>query len=139
MRAPLPLLVLAAVVGCAEKLPDAHVHPVLAAERAFSRTSVEQGAKAAFLANLADDAIVFSPEPTPGRAYYQSQPDADAAARKTDKGPVALYDFENDTVNGKSLTPDHEPIYRRMPGQHESLIRVRTHFIPQMLHMADDV
>lgn len=65
--------------------------------------------------------------------------DADAAARKTDKGPVALYDFENDTVNGKSLTPDHEPIYRRMPGQHESLIRVRTHFIPQMLHMADDV
>ena len=76
MRAPLPLLVLAAVVGCAEKLPDAHVHPVLAAERAFSRTSVEQGAKAAFLANLADDAIVFSPEPTPGRAYYQSQPDA---------------------------------------------------------------
>ena len=74
--------------------------------------------------------------PAPARA---PDADADAAARKTDKGPVALYDFENDTVNGKSLTPDHEPIYRRMPGQHESLIRVRTHFIPQMLHMADDV
>lgn len=65
--------------------------------------------------------------------------DADAAARKASKGPVTIYEFEKDTVGGESLKPDHEPIYRRMVGSHESLIRVRTHFIPQMLHMADDV
>ena len=74
MRARL-LLSLALLVGCAEKLPESHVLPVIEAERAFSRLSVERGTKAAFLDILAADAVVFQPGPTPARAYYDSQPD----------------------------------------------------------------
>lgn len=84
MRAPLLVLasaVLAALTvhgssGCAEKLPQDHVMPLVAAERAFSRASAEQGLKAAFLANLASDAVVFGPGPIPGRTYYGARPDA---------------------------------------------------------------
>lgn len=80
MRAPLPVLaaVLAALTlpACAEKLPQDHVMPLVAAERAFSRASAEQGLKAAFLDNLAADAVVFGPGPIPGRAHYGARPDA---------------------------------------------------------------
>lgn len=77
MRARL-LLSLALLVGCAEKLPESHVLPVVEAERAFSKLSVERGTKAAFLDNLAADAVVFTPGPTAARAYYDSQPDVGA-------------------------------------------------------------
>jgi ketosteroid isomerase-like protein len=71
------LLLLAVVMafGCAEKLPESHVLPVVEAERAFSQRSQERGRKAAFLDNLAADAVVFAPGPTPGRGYYEAQPD----------------------------------------------------------------
>jgi hypothetical protein len=36
-------------------------------EKAFARTAVDKGIRAAFLENLAQDAIVFRPQPTPGR------------------------------------------------------------------------
>jgi len=65
----------AVVLGCAEKSPEDHVKPVVAAERAFSERSVERGTKAAFLEFLAADATVFGPGPRPGRAYYQDKPD----------------------------------------------------------------
>ena len=85
MRASLPGLALATlavldlftgIIGCAAKLPGDHVRPLVAAERAFSRESAEQGIKAAFLAHLAADAIVFDPGPIPGRPHYSAQPDA---------------------------------------------------------------
>ena len=86
MHASLPGLALAVLtsigftssssIGCAAKLPGDHVQPLVAAERAFSRESAEQGIKAAFLANLATDAIVFDPGPIRGRPYYSAQPDA---------------------------------------------------------------
>jgi ketosteroid isomerase-like protein len=44
------------------------------AERDFSKASVEKGTRAAFLAYLADDAVLFRPGPVPGRAFTESQP-----------------------------------------------------------------
>lgn len=44
-------------------------------ERAFSRVSEQKGMREAFLAYLADDAVVFRPKPAPGKKAYQ-----DAAA-----------------------------------------------------------
>jgi ketosteroid isomerase-like protein len=41
------------------------------AERGFSKMSVEQGMKEAFLANLAEDAIVFQPLPVNGRKVWE--------------------------------------------------------------------
>jgi ketosteroid isomerase-like protein len=44
-----------------------------AAERAFSALSVERGMKEAFLANLADDGVVFRPAPMNGRQVWRAR------------------------------------------------------------------
>lgn len=51
---------------------------LVAAERAFARTSVEQGVRDAFLAFLAEDGVIFSPLPSNGRQTWES------------RGPVAV-------------------------------------------------
>lgn len=43
-------------------------------ERAFAGMSAEKGIREAFLAYLADDAIVFRPKPVPGRGVYEAAP-----------------------------------------------------------------
>jgi ketosteroid isomerase-like protein len=43
-------------------------------ERAFSLLSRQQGMRAAFLAYLADDAIIFRPGPVAGRAFIEARP-----------------------------------------------------------------
>ena len=43
------------------------------AELNFSRLSETQGIRAAFVACLSDDAIVFQPRPVPGRKFYQDR------------------------------------------------------------------
>ncbi|MDC0721944.1 hypothetical protein [Nannocystis bainbridge] len=65
--------------------------------------------------------------------------DADAAARRGQKGATQAYDFENDTVNSNALKPDHEGVRSQTQRKWESMIKVRVHFIPQMLQMAHDV
>jgi ketosteroid isomerase-like protein len=47
---------------------------LVAAERAFSATSVEQGMRTAFVQNLADDGIVFRPGPVNGRESWRTRP-----------------------------------------------------------------
>jgi ketosteroid isomerase-like protein len=56
--------------------PDlqADLDSLVAAERAFSKTSKEQGTKAAFLANLADDSILFRPGPVLARPWTEERP-----------------------------------------------------------------
>ncbi len=68
--------------------------------------------------------------------------DADSAARRTAPAGskvAAVYDFEQDEVDGEALRPDHEPIRNRITTSRESMIKVRQHFIPQLLQMANDV
>lgn len=48
----------------------ADLKSLLAAERAFSRLSETRGIREAFLANLADEAIVFRPRPVAGKKVY---------------------------------------------------------------------
>jgi ketosteroid isomerase-like protein len=43
-------------------------------ERAFSRLSQQQGMRAAFLAYLADDAVIFRPGPVTGRPFIEARP-----------------------------------------------------------------
>jgi ketosteroid isomerase-like protein len=47
---------------------------VLDADQAFARLSRQQGVRAAFLAYMADDAVLFRPGPVSGRAYLAAQP-----------------------------------------------------------------
>ncbi|HEU4929884.1 MAG TPA: DUF4440 domain-containing protein [Candidatus Krumholzibacteria bacterium] len=51
--------------------PD--VASLVAAERAFARASAEKGTRAAFLVYLADDAVLFRPEPVKGKSWYRAQ------------------------------------------------------------------
>ncbi|MEA2560697.1 MAG: hypothetical protein QOH06_2201 [Acidobacteriota bacterium] len=57
-------------------MPDlqADLDSLVAAERAFAKTSEEQGTKAAFLANLADDSILFRPGPVQARPWMEARP-----------------------------------------------------------------
>lgn len=56
--------------------PDlqADLDSLVAAERAFSKTSEEQGTKAAFLANLAYESILFRPGPVLARPWTEERP-----------------------------------------------------------------
>ncbi len=48
------------------------------AERSFARASLDTGVRAAFLRYLADDAIVFRPQPVPAKKWYARQPASSA-------------------------------------------------------------
>ncbi len=61
--------------------PDAFKTPLqsmVAAEQAFAKMAAEKGIRAAFLANLSEDAVVFRPLPVNGRDSYRSRPETNA-------------------------------------------------------------
>jgi ketosteroid isomerase-like protein len=64
---------LALVLAVASAAPAADLRSLVRAELAFSRLSEAQGIRAAFVANLADDAIVFRPRPVPGLKLYRDR------------------------------------------------------------------
>ena len=52
---------------------ESSLDSLVAAERAFSRHSVAAGMKEAFLAHLADDAVVFRPAPVSGKQVWRAR------------------------------------------------------------------
>ena len=52
--------------------PD--VASLVDAERSFAHASLDSGVRAAFLRYLADDAVVFRPEPVPAKTWYTKRP-----------------------------------------------------------------
>ena len=73
MRVPrfFPLLLICAAAW-------AQPAPLITAERAFARASVENGMMVAFLEYLAEGAIVFRPRPVDGRKFYAERGPSDA-------------------------------------------------------------
>jgi hypothetical protein len=49
------------------------------------------------------------------------------------------YTFEDDVVTGDLVRPDGELTVVRKKGKQRSLIRVRKHFIPEMLKSVEDI
>src|SRR5262245_41095472 len=68
------VLLLAAVLSALAADLRSDLDSLVEAERAFARLSVSQGMKDAFLANLANDSIVFRPQATPGRPWFEKNP-----------------------------------------------------------------
>lgn len=72
------LLAALAVSACARGLaPDASVNApaeLAAAETAFAAQSVREGMRSAFLANLAEDSLMFRPGPVDGRKLFEKEP-----------------------------------------------------------------
>ena len=52
---------------------------------------------------------------------------------------TTTYDFEDDLVTGDLVRPDGELLNVRRRGQRASLIRIREHFIPEMLKSVEDL
>ena len=50
-----------------------------------------------------------------------------------------VYDFDDDLVEGDLARPDQEFVGVRKQAKHSSLIKIREHFIPEMLKSAEDV
>jgi ketosteroid isomerase-like protein len=69
--AGLSLLVFFIVGTAAAPEQSAAWQSLVAAERSFARSAAEKGIRAAFLEFLAPEAIVFRPQPVPGRPAYE--------------------------------------------------------------------
>jgi hypothetical protein len=72
-----------------------------------------------------------------GAAFAQGAPAAGGGssnyAEKTE------YTFDDDVVTGDLVRPDGELTVVRKKGKQRSLIRVRQHFIPEMLKSVEDI
>ena len=60
-------------------------------------------------------------------------------ASAQDFSETTEYSFEDDVVTGDLVRPDGELIVNRKKGRDRSLIRVRQHFIPEMLKSVEDL
>jgi hypothetical protein len=54
-------------------------------------------------------------------------------------GDATTYDFEDDLVTGDLVRPDGELLNVRRRGDRRSLIRIREHFIPEMLKSVENL
>ena len=62
-----------------------------------------------------------------------------AFAQGNGSGETTTYDFEDDLVQGDLVRPDGELLNVRRRGRRASLIRVREHFIPEMLKSVENL
>ena len=62
-----------------------------------------------------------------------------AAAQEAPGGGETSYDFEDDLVQGDLVRPDGENLLVRRRGARDSLIRIREHFIPEMLKSVENL
>lgn len=65
--------------------------------------------------------------------------DADSAAFSGEDGGVAVYDFEDDNVDGEVLRPEGANLSSRRSLKHASLINIRPHFLRELINLARDV
>jgi len=65
--------------------------------------------------------------------------DADSAAFAGEDGGVAVYDFEDDNVDGEVLRPEGANLSSRGSLKHASLINIRPHFLRELINLARDV
>ncbi len=63
----------------------------------------------------------------------------DARAEDDFGANTTEYNFDDDVVEGDLVRPDGEMAMARRTGRRSSLIRVREHFIPEMLKSVEDL
>lgn len=64
---------------------------------------------------------------------------AEVSAQDAGGDNATTYDFEDDLVSGDLVRPDGEMLNVRRRGRRSSLIRIREHFIPEMLKSVEDL
>jgi hypothetical protein len=78
--------------------------------------------------------IMFAVLGLSGVAYAQKKGEAPAGNAK-----VKVYDFSGDTIEGDLIKPEGSTVDARDFAKHSSLIRIRTHFIPEIIKSAEDL
>ena len=63
-----------------------------------------------------------------------AQPKKDGGTAK-----VKVYDFSGDTIEGDLVKPEGSTVDARDFAKHSSLIRIRQHFIPEIIKSAEDL
>lgn len=76
---------------------------------------------------------------TSAHAEPEGGDDADNAAFTGEEGGTAVYDFEDDNVDGEVLRPEGANLSSRRSLKHASLINIRPHFLPELINLALDV
>lgn len=61
------------------------------------------------------------------------------AAPKVEYKKQTVYDFDDDIVEGELQRPDGEMIDTIKKADHSSLIKIREHFIPELVKSAEDI
>lgn len=62
-----------------------------------------------------------------------------AAPALAQEDNATSYDFEDDLVQGDLVRPDGENLMVRRRGARESLIKIREHFIPELLKSVENL
>jgi len=72
-------------------------------------------------------------------AFAQDAPAEGGGGGGGGGGNTTTYDFEDDLVSGDLVRPDGELLNVRRRGSRSSLIRIREHFIPEMLKSVENL
>lgn len=83
--------------------------------------------------------IMFAVLGLSGVAYAQKKGEAAPAGGAGGSGKVKVYDFSADTIEGDLIKPEGSTVDARDFAKHSSLIRIRTHFIPEIIKSAEDL
>jgi hypothetical protein len=71
--------------------------------------------------------------------FFGSAGSLTASAQDQGGDAATTYDFEDDLVTGDLVRPDGEMLNVRRRGRRASLIRVREHFVPEMLKSVENL
>lgn len=74
-----------------------------------------------------------------GSALAQPAPKGGNGGQNGGNGKVKVYDFSGDTIEGDLIKPEGSTVDARDFSKHGSLIRIRKHFIPEILKTAEDL
>ena len=67
------------------------------------------------------------------------RPAAAEEPKSDGRGDLTAYEFDDELVNGDNANPNGEVLHVRKRGQRESLIRARTHWIPELLKTSENL
>jgi hypothetical protein len=92
-------------------------------------------------AKAAPTAKVEAPAPAVAEKPASAESLAGTAAKSKNKGPAKpqKIDFEDEMIRGTLTRPEGDFIGSGKSGPQRSLIKIRKHFVPELLKSADDL
>lgn len=126
------VLILAAAVSASAQTV---VEKIVEAERAFAAMAEKNGVKAAFLANLSDDSIIFQPDRTNGKQYWENAkiPEfylswfpiyADASANGTVGYTTGPWEFRSEKGSEPTAFGDYVTVWEKRGDVYKAVVDI---------------